>query len=213
MSKQEGMIMQTQATDKAVTQQAFTLIELLVVMGIILLLAALVIPVSRNAIESARRAKCQTNLRQIAAAVLYYANDHKGRTPDLEWNTQYLQHELLGPYISPQSDIYQCPSATPENRGSTWPENNCVDIGDGTFCTDYKLNDDSAYAGQNSMAFLDHSWVVVAMDLEWGPPRHGDGHNLAFLAGHVIWLSREDQEGEDPYGNSPWYRWGLEQPD
>lgn len=55
---------------------AFSLVELLVAVGIIGLLIALVLPAVQAARESARRAQCQSNLRQIGIAMSSYEALH-----------------------------------------------------------------------------------------------------------------------------------------
>lgn len=60
---------------------AFTLLELLVVIGIICMLAALIFPGLEKARQRARCTQCIGNLKQIAAAVLMYADDHGQRLP------------------------------------------------------------------------------------------------------------------------------------
>src|SRR5688572_12178562 len=61
-------------------RRAFTLIELLVVIAIIAVLAALLLPALSRAKDSARSAKCASNLRQLGLAAQMYFDDHRGRT-------------------------------------------------------------------------------------------------------------------------------------
>jgi prepilin-type N-terminal cleavage/methylation domain-containing protein/prepilin-type processing-associated H-X9-DG protein len=59
----------------------FTLIELLVVIAIIAILAAILFPVFAKAREKARQTTCSNNQRQIATAILLYAQDHEEVLP------------------------------------------------------------------------------------------------------------------------------------
>jgi len=61
--------------------RGFTLVELLVVIAIIGILVALLLPAIQAAREAARRSSCQNNLKNLALAVLNYADTRKGLPP------------------------------------------------------------------------------------------------------------------------------------
>lgn len=67
-------------------KKAFTLVELLVVMGIMAILVSLLLPALSKAMQAARATQCLSNLRQIAAAEIMYANDNNGALPGVEYS-------------------------------------------------------------------------------------------------------------------------------
>ncbi len=108
---------------------AFTLIELLVVIAIIGILAAILFPVFARARENARRASCQSNLKQIGLGLMQYSQDYDeiliadwyGTTsaigpdqtlpPGSATGVSYKWEDAAFPYIKSEQ-IFNCPSAT-----------------------------------------------------------------------------------------------------
>jgi len=92
------------------TRKAFTLIELLVVIAIIAILASILFPVFARARENARKASCQSNLKQIGLGVMMYLQDYDETYP---WGNNYTNgywYQLLEPYTK-NTQIFVCPTA------------------------------------------------------------------------------------------------------
>ena len=77
-------------------RNGFTLIELLVVIAIIAILAAILFPVFAQARESARRASCVSNLKQIGAAAIMYASDNDGLVLRVASSVSSIDKNVLG---------------------------------------------------------------------------------------------------------------------
>jgi prepilin-type N-terminal cleavage/methylation domain-containing protein/prepilin-type processing-associated H-X9-DG protein len=106
-------------------RKGFTLIELLVVIAIIAILAAILFPVFARARENARRASCQSNLKQIALGMFQYTQDYDERYPrlyiDIDGSSGWTPPTTatgdqgwaftIQPYLK-SIQIFQCPSET-----------------------------------------------------------------------------------------------------
>jgi prepilin-type N-terminal cleavage/methylation domain-containing protein/prepilin-type processing-associated H-X9-DG protein len=128
-------------------RKGFTLIELLVVIAIIGILAAMVFPVFARARESARKAVCLSNVKNIALAIQMYLADNNDcfwpmehRQEVWDWFPPQAQTEeppdpsechglqfKLNPYLRPpvildeyvkNRDVWRCPSARLERGAS-----------------------------------------------------------------------------------------------
>lgn len=188
----------------------FTLIELLIVISIIALLAAILFPAFAHARENARRASCQSNLKQIGIAILQYAQDYDERLVpciDVVAN-QNPWPRTLQPYLKSEQ-IFRCPSGP------------ALDPADDLFFPAYGLNvatnsvDSGFYIGVSlaSINFPSELLLLVEnragnfaskpgfynawydglapgfVQSNYGPPNviHFEGSNVLFVGGHVKW--------------------------
>ena len=71
-------------------RRGFTLIELLVVIAIIGILAAMVFPVFARARESARKAVCLSNVKNLALAIQMYLSDYSDHFPPSEHRAEVV---------------------------------------------------------------------------------------------------------------------------
>jgi prepilin-type N-terminal cleavage/methylation domain-containing protein/prepilin-type processing-associated H-X9-DG protein len=108
----------------------FTLIELLIVIATIALLAAILFPVFARARESAKRASCMSNMKQLGTALIMYTQDYDetmcGNATNLDEGAGlplgFMDASAgrnwaasLMPYVK-NLQVFVCPSAVPYSK-------------------------------------------------------------------------------------------------
>jgi prepilin-type N-terminal cleavage/methylation domain-containing protein/prepilin-type processing-associated H-X9-DG protein len=111
-------------------QAGFTLLELLTVLAIIIILAGLLFPVLCQARDAARRARCLSNLRQLALAHRFYVQDYDETLPS--WQLIHVSGtitwvEFMRPYFRDPRILDEGLTSAKEKQQFTW-------LADHAFC-------------------------------------------------------------------------------
>jgi prepilin-type N-terminal cleavage/methylation domain-containing protein len=106
--------------------RGFTLVELLIVIGIIGVLVGLLFPAVSAARESARKATCASNLRQIGAALIAYGADNDRKVPmhfgngnNWLWDLPIPTRDAIVKAGAVRNSFY-CPSGDLQNDSRLW---------------------------------------------------------------------------------------------
>jgi prepilin-type processing-associated H-X9-DG protein/prepilin-type N-terminal cleavage/methylation domain-containing protein len=101
----------------------FTLVELLVVIAILGLLAALIFPSARGALQKAAMIDCMSDVRQMGIAVHMFAGDQNGLLPGTSHNISWTN--TLAAYLG-ENFIGRCPAVPHHRARVTYGWNDCL---------------------------------------------------------------------------------------
>ncbi len=188
-----------------VKTRAFSLIELLLVVGIVLILAALVVPVLGKARQTAVSMACANNVRNLAAAGMMAAYDNEGVLPgDYRDGRCIGFHYQLRPYLtrnddpSLTSELYGCPAVRDSGTAPEWHLGMRYNYAVNVFLPGKRFT--RIDRPSQRVFFLDAPPTVDcrAADRYWEsrvPYRHRNGLTVAYADGHVDRISRADRTG------------------
>lgn len=178
-------------------RRGFTLIELLVVIAIIAILAAILFPVFARARENARKASCQSNLKQYALSHMMYMQDYDETLLYSWYEAPYSKYwyQVLDPYMK-NTGVQYCPSVRTQLPGY----GRCQ----------HHLPYRSIYNAPMSLAQMNRPAEVIMIcdstpTAGWNTMytycpicsptlthsisnRHSEGANVGFHDGHVKWM-------------------------
>lgn len=184
------LALHTQAAASGATRQrtqpvrlhraGLSLIELLVVLGILAVLASLLLVASQQALATANRTKCASNLHQIGIAIQMYRDSFGGRFPEaarLPSHSPGLPSiaDALGPYVESRN-VFRCPSDP-----HYWQSEGLSYEYPGEFRGGRRLEDIQAESGRSS----DRIWLLYDLDPFHGSPGSGRSRNFLYADGHV----------------------------
>jgi len=142
------------------------------------IMAAMVFPVFARARESARKAVCLSNIKNVCLALQMYAGDNGGVYPDgRSWS------DALAGYV-PNKAAFVCPSQRQRDAPCGYALNQEI-----SGAATASIRDPQ---GTIALFESDRGWNAVGgWDLLTARPRHLGGDSFGYLDGHSDWVVRE----------------------
>lgn len=131
------------------------------------IMAGMLLPALSRARESAQRALCLNNLKQLVTAEIMYAADHDDKYSE-------KLSDLYPEYVDNLA-VFLCPSQRGRSIGSK-----------------EDIDEQTSYILRTGLTEASPSDEVIIYEAPWN--HRGQGGNVAFVDGHVRWLSASELE-------------------
>jgi prepilin-type N-terminal cleavage/methylation domain-containing protein len=183
-----------------VKRAGFTLVELLVVIGVMAILVAMLMPALSKVRESARRAKCAANLKNMGAAAHSFAGLHGGRFPMCYRmrDTDSAQYPYYTPFVIAQAD-----KLSDDSDPAMWTVF-------GTSWSAWQMAGESL----QSLSCPSASRVAVAQDLTNTNPEWGSviWSTYMYVGGLTSTITTQEPYQAKPYPKCSKQNWGTAPP-
>jgi prepilin-type N-terminal cleavage/methylation domain-containing protein/prepilin-type processing-associated H-X9-DG protein len=197
-----------------VKDKKFTLIELLVVIALIGILLSILLPSLLSAREKAKRAVCQSNLRQMHNLATHFAKSnkykifafygHSGRKQSNYFISKGSKYYNFGffykEYPEDLPGIMYCPSETSEWMKYDGEQNQWAPRGGKNLRSSYNMYPYKMISGGSSLSVskLPNIFDMAELPLYTDSfitktslnSRHVDGINVLYTDGHIKWFFR-----------------------
>jgi prepilin-type processing-associated H-X9-DG protein len=197
--------------------KGFALVELMIVIEVVIFLLAMLLPALSKARQSARRAACINQLKQIITGIKTYSPDYDEYYPSsaapgqaISVSEHYKDLGILYPTYVVSLDVFTCPSSGDKMPATRVRDRTTLVPDPGNPFTDEEARQVS-YAYSYNGSGGDKVWTEAApsttriladrhasKELTKESNHKEDGRNVAYQDGHVKWVSGREKLYTDP---------------